>query len=170
MNKKISTTNVLLIVLIVLVLGLFVFMVASKREAKEGEGLMLQKGNLKVKNLSKEDSASVMTKEKCVNQAKALFPAYISKNNDLSDSKIENVSFFAFKNTNEGAQYFTKGSDDACMVSIKYSVKPIASAFTNWTAGNGHEGSNGWIEGKSGFMTIDKNNTGYYVVGIGTGY
>ena len=74
-------------------------------------------------------------------------------------------------NDAQGAQYFTGNiTNNACMVSVGYSVKPTSAAYFNWTAGNGHESSDGWIVNKSGFVTLDKNSSGYYIASMGTGY
>ena len=116
-------------------------------------------------------NSATVASEKCTDVVNELFSKYISRNNDLIDSKINSINLFAEKNNNQGAQYFNaSATKDACMFSVNYSVKPTSTAYSVWTAGNGHESTGGWIINKTGYVTIDKNSNGFYVVNMGTGY
>ncbi len=104
----------------------------------------------------------------CVDTANSLLPAYILEQGDYLDLKINTVNFFALKSNTSDSQYFTGNpTNDACMVNVNYSVKLKPGAIN---AGNGTVSLNGWTINKSGYATIDKNSSGYYVYSMGTGY
>ena len=108
--------------------------------------------------------------------ASTIFTNWLNKegtqNGGLLDYKINKIDFIVAK-TNAGGQdlsYF--GSDttkDAFIVSVNYSVQSTPENKIYWEAGNGTIGTDGWILNKSLFVTIDKNNNGYFVQNAGTG-
>jgi hypothetical protein len=128
--------------------------------------------NLQVEEnkISESNSATITASQKCVDAAKLILPEYISRG-QLLDFKLNKIELFALKSDASGSQYFTGNpTNDACMVSVSYSIKPKPEFYVERLAGNGKESTDGWIVNKSGFATIDKNSSGYYISSMGTGY
>ncbi len=113
-----------------------------------------------------------------ITQATNLFHTWIAKEGSttghaLTDYKIDDVTFFADKATilaPDQFDYFpTQTTKDAYIVNIVYSVKPADLNDNWWIAGNGTRESNGWIARKSLFVTIDKKDSEYVIINMGTG-
>lgn len=66
--------------------------------------------------------------------------SWLDKQISLRDYDVTEAHFFTF----EDAQ--TK------YVAMNYSVKPYEIAFTDWYAGNGEDGADGWLVDKYGFF------------------
>lgn len=68
-----------------------------------------------------------------------------------------------------GDGFFPDATDDAIFAYVKYSVKPIADQYFNWTAGNGEEQGD-WIVNKLACVCVDKVNGEFALVSDGTGW
>jgi uncharacterized membrane protein YgcG len=61
-----------------------------------------------------------------------------------------------------------ESTDTKIVFMIKYDVSPVAGEQSAWIAGNGQYGSNGWIVGKSQFMTVVKEGAVWKLEGLAT--
>jgi hypothetical protein len=62
----------------------------------------------------------------------------------------------------------TEVTDRGFAFTVKFAVQ-IASPDSNWIAGNGVMGENGWMEHKFQFVRAERDGTGYKIVSTGTG-
>jgi hypothetical protein len=59
--------------------------------------------------------------------------------------------------------------DDEPCVRVQYDVKPTHWSYFNWDAGNGEEGSAGWLVDKSEYYSYKKYGDFYFIYSVGTG-
>ena len=94
------------------------------------------------------------------------------RNGGMLDYKINNITLVILKATAQGqdlAYFSANTTNNAFIVSVNYSVQSNPENIIYWEAGNGTIGTEGWILNKSLYLTIDKNNNGYFVQNAGTG-
>jgi hypothetical protein len=104
-----------------------------------------------------------------------LFVDWLKTQKYFSEYTINEVIFVGLKSTAqepESLYFYKNASPDAFIVRLNYSIKPNPNPqdISEAVAGNGNHTEDGWVRGKSLFVTIDKNASGEYAItNMGTG-
>lgn len=97
--------------------------------------------------------------------ARDLLNAYLSQYRSESVAVQSRLKEFRFS---AGDLNVIEGSDtDTLVFKVKYDVLP-ATADTDWIAGSGVVGENGWILGKTQFMVVEKDGGVWRLKGLST--
>ncbi|MBP3635759.1 MAG: hypothetical protein J6J17_04845 [Bacilli bacterium] len=187
-NKGLIATIIILIIMVLCLIGYIVcdkFILSTNKDDKVKVNEKIQNNEKKVKeplkdfDESKSDSNEISEKNNYIGNStlteedvkKIIILSYFHSiyGYNLADYKIDKLSLDY--NTTEYKKIYEYNEDDI-LFSVIYSVKPSdTNSYEQWSAGNGTDGSGGWLIQKTAVGVIRKDNNGYYYLhSIGTGW